>query len=39
VAAYVWPVGRVQALAFSLDGSLAATGGTRPEVVLWDIDL
>jgi WD40 repeat protein len=39
VAAYAWPVGRVQALAFSPDGSLGAAGGTRPEVALWDIDL
>jgi WD40 repeat protein len=39
VVAYTWPVGRVSALAFHPDGTLAAVGGDRPEVVLWDVDL
>jgi WD40 repeat protein len=38
-AAYAWPVGRVCSLAFSPDGALAAAGGDKPEVVLWDVDL
>lgn len=37
-AAFTWPVGRVQSLAFSPDGMLAAVGGNQPEVVLWDMD-
>jgi WD40 repeat protein len=38
-AAYSWPVGRIACLAFSPDGTLAAAGGDKPEVVLWDVDL
>jgi WD40 repeat protein len=38
-AAYAWPVGWVECLAFSPDGALGAVGGGKPEVVLWDVDL
>lgn len=36
--ALAWPVGRVEALDFSPDGTLAACGGDLPDVVLWDVD-
>jgi WD40 repeat protein len=35
---FAWPVGRVQAIAFNTDGTLAAVGGDRPEVIVWDMD-
>jgi WD40 repeat protein len=34
-----WQVGGLRAIAFSLDGMLAATGGMGKKIVLWDLDL
>jgi WD40 repeat protein len=38
-AAYAWPVGHTEALAFHPDGTLAAVGGDKPEVIVWDVDV
>src|SRR5262249_19211968 len=39
IVAFEWSVGRVQALAFSRDGLVAAVGGDKAEVVVWDVEL
>lgn len=39
VKVYRWQIGRMRSIAFSRDGMLAAAGGDRGEVVVWDIDL
>lgn len=38
VAAYSWPVGPVSSLAISPDGTVAAVGGGRGSVAVWDVD-
>lgn len=37
--AFDWDVGRLRSIAFSPDGSLAAAGGDKGKIVVWDFDL
>jgi hypothetical protein len=37
--AFNFDIGRLRSVAFSPDGMLAAVGGDRGKIVLWDVDL
>jgi len=39
IVGYRWPVGPVMDVTFSRDGLLAAAGGERGQVTVWDVDL
>jgi WD40 repeat protein len=34
-----WKIGKLRTVAFSPDGMLAAVGGSRGKIVIWDVDL
>jgi WD40 repeat protein len=37
--AFNWDIGRLRSIAFSPDGMLAAAGGDKGKIVVWDVDL
>jgi WD40 repeat protein len=39
VQAFNWDIGRLRSIAFSPDGMLAAAGGDKGKIVVWDMDL
>ena len=38
-AAFNWDIGRLRSVAFSPDGMLAAAGGDKGKIVIWDVDV
>jgi WD40 repeat protein len=39
VEQFAWNVGNLKAISISPDGMLAAAGGDRGDIVIWDVDL
>jgi WD40 repeat protein len=37
--AFDWDIGRLRSIAFSPDGMLAAAGGDKGKIVIWDVDV